>query len=198
MEWSEIDNKASVINQRALELTAQIERGDDDCPLTLEGAIRHLILQNPTLCPHRGEALDLLYCTLGTGIKWGEDGRLVDEIDCNYLQITERPPWVSGETTFKEIGKLVDLDAEYLQKFERATQEANELELEQFSQLIDEIDERCQTIRETRWYPGGSLCNLANVPENAQFDFREGSEEVRRLIVAEVSVDTLDDFGIIK
>ena len=198
MEWAEIDKKASSINQRAMGLIAQIERGEDGCPLTLEGDVRHMILHHPTLCTHRGVALDFLYCVLGTGISWGKDGRLTDKNEDNYLRFTERPPWSSGERTFEEVGKLLDMDGEYLRRLERDIQEKDKLGLEEFSQLIDEIDERCQTVGKTNWYPGGSYSNLANTPENAQSDFREGAEEVRRLLIAEISADMLDDFGVME
>ena len=54
-----------------------------------EKAIWKLIYYHPTFITNRTSALDLLFCTIGTGLKW-KDGEIVDEIDDNYLNTKRR------------------------------------------------------------------------------------------------------------
>lgn len=53
-----------------------------------ETAIWTLIYYHPTFISNRTQALNLLFCTIGTGIEW-VDGELKDTIDDNYLNRRE-------------------------------------------------------------------------------------------------------------
>ena len=185
MDWEELDKKAINVNEDALTLAASIDRGEDGCPLTLEGAIRHLLLQHPNMCRYRSDALDLLYCVLGTGIHWDVNGRLTDIIPDNYLQLRTQPPWESNrcfvgkfsvEYGFSDKHSLEELNQQMLDK--------DSEQLDAFTQVVTHIDEWCQAVRPGKlsWYPGWSICNLATVPINVQSDFQEGANETKRLI----------------
>lgn len=54
-----------------------------------EKAIWKLIYYHPTFVYNRTQALDLLFCTIGTGIEW-VCGELKDTIEDNYLNRQEQ------------------------------------------------------------------------------------------------------------
>ena len=82
------------IAQIAYEKILEIPRDGDGNPLTLEGVIRSMILKSPDMIQWRDDALNMMYCTLGSGIDWNQAGRLGDTSPNNYMN---PPPQVGGQ-----------------------------------------------------------------------------------------------------
>lgn len=79
--------KAQKAAQQARELMLAIERDDKGNPVTLEGAVRSVMLKSPDFTPYRDDALNVLYCVLGARIEWSNSGRLYDVSPNNYMNL---------------------------------------------------------------------------------------------------------------
>ena len=174
--------------QKSYDLMKEIPRDDQGNPLTLEGAIRSIILKDPS--NYRDDALGTMYCVLGAGIDWSEDGRLGDRSRNNYMNM---PPGVGGQGCWSHgHGMEESLDRMFKDSPEMATYMRERMNLQYEKTLahaydtIDNIDARCQQYRPNRksWYPiSWYACNLC-CPSNAQQDFFEGAIETANLIIA--------------
>ena len=177
---------------KAFRLMAEIERDAKGNPVTLDGCIRALILKNPDTIQWRDQALDLLYCTLGTGIKWNRYGRLGDAMPNNYMNM---PPKAGGQGIWSRdfgksdtLAKMINgLTVKQRTQIERAAAEIEkdyQEDLTLATKTIEDIDRRCQTCKgEINWYPlYWYECNLC-VPAKAQNDFMEGALETVCLIL---------------
>lgn len=168
--------------QRAYDLMKAIPRDKNSNPLTLEGAIRSIILKSPGMLQYRDDALSILYCTLGAGISW-IDGRLGDSTPNNYINM---PPDVGGQGIWAEdFGMEETFDImELLPSTRNLIKTKVDNELKKAIITIIEIDERCQEYRDnfSHFYPVSWFrCNLS-APPNAQEDFLLGAIETATLI----------------
>lgn len=169
-------------------LMQAIDRDSNGNPLTLEGAIRSMILKHPNITQYRDDALSTLYCVLGAGIDWNEAGRLGDSSPNNYMNM---PPdnWSCGATEWPEfgmddsLGRMLGKDSPLYEEM-RSNLEVKYLsDIRAAETTVLDIDKRCQTYRTVKWwYPfswfGSNLC----APENAQEDFFMGALETIELI----------------
>ncbi len=172
----------------ARELMLAIERDEHGNPLTLEGAIRSMILKSPNYCQHRDDALDTLFCVLGAGLDW-EAGRIVDTHPNNYMNMppdTHYGPWSTmGETEAR--ADLLSGLSEETATLLREQFESDDLKIWQGTvETIENIDERCATYREGKryWYPIGWYASRLCAPENALPDWLDGAIETASLIAA--------------
>jgi hypothetical protein len=173
---------------KAFALMKEIPRDERGNALTLEGAIRAIILKNPTMSPYRDDALETLYCLLGSGISW-IDGRLGDRQPNNYMNM---PPSAGGQGCWavdfgvsESLLKIFGDDDASLKSFEEVQLEASIKDCQKIMDCIDNIDERCKTYnpKEQNWYPiSWYACHLC-VPKDAQEDYRLGAFETIHLIL---------------
>jgi hypothetical protein len=168
--------------QKAYDLMKAIPRDKSSNPLTLEGAIRSVILKSPDMAQYRDDALGILYCTLGGGISW-IDGRLGDNTPNNYMNM---PPDVGGQGCWsRDFGMDDAFDfMELLPDVRGFIKKRADSELKRAIITIMEIDIRCQEYRKdsTDFYPVSWYhCNLS-APPNAQEDFLLGALETATLI----------------
>jgi hypothetical protein len=180
-------DKKQIYAQKSYDMMKAIPRDNDGNPLTLEGAIRSIILKNPV--DYRDDALGTLYCVLGAAIGWSEDGRLRDRHRNNYMNM---PPGPGGQGCWShDFGMNESLDKMF-EKFpdlgkvvRKNLEKKHEEELIQIYDTIDNIDARCQQYSpKPSWYPISWYgCNLC-CPSNAQEDFFRGAIETANLIIA--------------
>lgn len=169
-----------------MEAIPRDERGN---PLTLEGVIKSMMLKGPDMMPHRDHALNLLYCTLGTGIDWTTDGRLGDRLPNNYINM---PPDAGGQGCWSRdfglddsLKRIFKGKPKLLKEFETGMRRDRDKEFIAIFETIDNIDKRCKTYskKRTSWYPiSWYHCHLC-VPADAQEDFRAGAIETINLIL---------------
>ncbi len=171
----------------AYKLLSQIPRDKTGGPLTLEGAIKSIMLKNPDTLTHRDMALGGIYCVLGSGIDWNKEGRLADRQPNNYMNM---PPEAGGQGCWShEFGmsdslKQMGLDTDHdIVKSMKEDHEAQQLIA---IKTIHYIDKRCQEYsdkRSKRFYPfSWYACNLC-APKNAQKDFLYGAFETIKLVL---------------
>lgn len=183
-------SKAQEAAHKAREMMLKIERDKNGNPMTLEGVIRSMILKSPDWCKYRDDALNLIYCVLGTGMDWNKQGRIGDHSPNSYMNMppdTLYGPWCDG---FGRADSLKDMTSglpKDLKKkiIDRAIKDDNR-KLDESIVVVNEIDERCETYRPNRtsWYPiSWYACNLC-VPVNAQTDFFHGAIETASLIAS--------------
>jgi len=177
--------------KRAYDLLLEIERDEKGNPLTLEGAIRSVILKNPSMAQYRDDALGIIYCVLGSGISW-RDGRLGDCTPNNYMN---PPPQAGGQgcwsrdhglpESWKTMEGASDECKEIMGDIRGRLQRQREIEIVEIKRCIVDIDSRCQKYRSDRrsWYPiSWYACNLC-APAEAQQDFFNGAIETASLIL---------------
>lgn len=173
---------------KARSLMLAIERDEDRNPVTLEGAVRSMLLKSPDMFGYRDDALSVLYCVLGSGIEWNEHGRLGDTSPNNYVNLPpdiHYGPW-SREFGFKEsmASCTASLPVDVKQRIMQDQRERMDRGLGDAIAVISDIDSRCQTYRPDRksWYPiSWYACHLC-VPAHVQQDFLDGAIEIAALI----------------
>lgn len=177
--------------QKAYDLMKAIPRNKDGNPRTLENVIRSIILKSPNHFQYRDDALDILYCTLGTGIEWNKQGRLVDATPNNYINM---PPNVGGQGIWSQdfgFDSVFDSLGHWADDIKLKIAADHDSRIVKAIQVIDEIDIRVNRYRKNRqsWYPiSWYSCHLC-CPENVQTDFLNGAIETITLIS-----DTEPDF----
>jgi hypothetical protein len=182
--------------KKAYALMEEIPRDKCGNPLTLEGAIRAIILKNPTMASYRDDALETLYCLLGSGIRWLH-GRLGDSSPNNYMNM---PPSAGGQGCWshdfgvsESLIKIFGDNIDSMKSFEQVMLEGNIADFQKIKGCIDDIDYRCKTSkpRERRsWYPiSWYACHIC-APKDAQEDFKNGALETIHLIL-----DTEGEYG---
>ena len=174
--------------QKSYDLMATIKRDKDKNPVTLEGAIRSVILKNPGMVQYRDDALGIIYCVLGAGIDW-DNGRLGDRTPNNYMNM---PPAVGGQGCWsrdfgldESLTTIFDKDKKVWGDFRAKLERQRENEIDDILETIEKIDDRCQQYQPKikNWYSiSWYACNLC-VPMNAQKDFRDGAIETAELIL---------------
>ena len=174
--------------QKSYDLMAAIKRDKDKNPVTLEGAVRSVILKNPGMIQYRDSALGIMYCVLGAGIGWHK-GRLGDRTPNNYMNM---PPAVGGQGCWsrdfgldESLKSIFDKDPKTFGEFKAKLERGRENEIDDILETIEKIDKRCQQYQPVlkNWYPiSWYACNLC-VPTDAQKDFRDGAIETIQLIL---------------
>lgn len=184
-----MSNKAQEAAQHARELMLKIDRDDKGNPLTLEGAIRSMILKSPDFTPYRDDALDVMYCVLGAGIEWSNEGRLYDVSPNNYMNLppdTHYGMW-SDYGRNESLDMLVSgLPSPVSRQITSNMLAREEARLDKAIETIDNIDQRVNLYRQNRtfWYPiSWYACRLC-VPKNVQPDYLLGALETATLISA--------------
>lgn len=173
-----------------------IRRDKDGNPLTLEGAIRSMILKTPEMAQWRDDALNIMYCVLGSGIDWNKKGRLADSSRNNYMN---PPPEAGGQGVWSEDFGMDESLAQMNAPDELvASLHAGKVRrLNEAIEVIRDIDQRCKTYRPNRksWYPISWYgCNLC-APDHAQDDFFWGAVETAKLIAqTEINPDLGDHY----
>ncbi len=176
--------------EHAYKLMEEIERDEGGFPLTLEGAIRHVMLKSPDSFQYRDDALGILYCTLGSGIDW-RDGRLQDRQPNNYLNLPpdrgEGRVWSSDHGTGESLDRMLGTNTEESRQLHKEVREhiqsGRDEQVARAVSTIQDIDERVQAYRGASWYPISWYgCNLC-APADAQPDFLDGAIETATLII---------------
>jgi hypothetical protein len=165
--------------EKSYNLMKSISRDKDGNLKTLEGVIRSIMLKSPDNFQYRDDALNLIYCTLGTGIEWNEWGCLGDSIPNNYINMSpdigSQGIWSQDfgqDDVFNNLGKWAD-------DIKQRIIEDQDASMIKAIQVIDEIDIRIKLYRKIRqsWYPiSWYNCHLC-CPENVQTDFLDGALE---------------------
>lgn len=174
--------------KKSRDLMLDIPREKNGCPLTLEGAVRSLILKHPDMMRYRDQALDMLYCVLGSGLGWDNNGRVSDNQPNNWMSI---PPdsscgvWADGFGKDESLEDLVSgLSTGAERRIRSDVEERHTRLITAAISTVEEIDVRCITYspKPMRWYPmSWYACRLC-APDNAQRDFLEGALETAALI----------------
>lgn len=166
----------------------KIPRDKDKNPLTLEGVIRSMILKSPDMIKWRDDALNMMYCTLGAGIDWNKEGRLVDTTPNNYMNL---PPAEGGQGVWARdfgmndtIDLIAGVDREFAVKVRKRLQKQYDERMAEAVDTVMNIDIRCKTYRPNRshWYPLSWYSPNLAAPENAQEDFFAGAIEAATII----------------
>lgn len=181
-------NDAQKFAKQARKLLLKIDRDKESNPKTLEGAIRSMILKSPDYTQYRDDALNMMYCVLGAGIEWNNQGRLADNSPNNYMNLppdTYYGPWSDDFGKNESLSKtLKNLPKDIIKKFRQDMEEKEQKQLNKAITTIKEIDKRCKTYRPNRkfWYPiSWYACRLC-APVNAQQDFLNGALETAAII----------------
>jgi len=181
-------NDSQKFAKHARKLLLKIDRDKDNNPITLEGAIRSMILKSPDFTQYRDDALNMMYCVLGAGIDWNVKGRLADNCPNNYMNL---PPDIYYGAWSRDFGEeeslakmLKTLPKNIVKKFRQDIEEKEQKQLNKAITTVKEINKRCKTYRPNRkfWYPiSWYACRLC-APANAQQDFLNGALETAALI----------------
>jgi len=181
-------NDSQKFAKQARKLLLEIDRDKEGNPTTLEGAIRSMILKSPDYTQYRDDALNMMYCVLGAGIEWNDQGRLADNCPNNYMNLppdTHYGPWSDDFGKNESLSKtLKSLPKDIVKKFRQDMEEKEQKQLNKAITTIKEINKRCKTYRTNRkfWYPiSWYTCRLC-APANAQKDFLNGALETAALI----------------
>jgi hypothetical protein len=183
----EMKSKIEHYSNLAYELMSAIPRDKRGNPLTLEGAIKSVMLKNPDSKRYRDSALETLYCVLGSSIDW-IDGRLGDSSSNNYMNM---PPEAGGQGIWSRCFGMDESMDEMFGKNDKGRKLVEGIVLEKMYEelrgafkTIDSIEKRCQQyggvkngVYPISWYG----CNLC-APANAQQDFFDGAIETATMI----------------
>lgn len=189
MNKEELKNKMDEYAKKAYSLMVQIKRDKRGNPLTLEDTIRAIILKSPSGHSYRDDALETLYCCLGSGINW-IDGRLGDSCPNNYMKM---PPDAGGQGCWSydfglsdSLTEIFGDDNEAMKRFEQSILEKDIKKCQNIVDCINNIDERCKTCnpkQKLNWYPiSWYACHIC-APKDAQEDFKNGAIETIHLIL---------------
>jgi hypothetical protein len=171
------------VAQSAYKQMIRIPRDKDENPLSFEDVIRSMILKNPDMIQWRDDALNMMYCTLGSGIDWNEAGRLADRSPNNYMNL---PPEAEDRSMWSDDYGMSDtLDKlECAEEIRRRLKQQHDKRLKKAEDTILDINIRCNEYRPKRsyWYPLSWYSPNLAAPANAQEDFFLGAIETATLI----------------
>ena len=180
---------------KTFKMLKEIPRDKTGNPLTLEGAVRSVILKSPDTFQWRDDALCTLYAVLGAGIVWNKAGRLVDHCPNNYMNMPPEPSFGlytddhGMEDSLDQMG--INATGDYKDLYDQLTAKRYE-ELNEAIDTIDQIDLRCKQYRKgkRKWYPiSWYSCRLC-APHNARKDFFLGAYETATLMaMREIDLD---------
>lgn len=154
-----------------------------------EQQIWRLVYYHPTFIRNRTFALDMLFCTIGTGLDW-KDGKIVDEIEDNYLTAQKQDIHnLDAEiykkaytNTFWEDGHFYDrLRASDVKRMREYNYQMNciaEYTLKNIEKAVT------VSLPPKSFYPIGQYSNLMTVPKNVKPDWLALAIETCDLILA--------------
>lgn len=155
-----------------------------------EQQIWRLVYHHPTMIPDRTAALNLLFCTIGTGLEWGPKGEIIDTIEDNYLSAVKqqiynlehelyRKAWLN---TMYKPGSL----SEYLRVQDVAWMREYNFHLNCMAEFVlAHIEEAVIVARIPKYfYPVSQYSQLMTVPKNVKPDWLALAIETCDLILA--------------
>ena len=157
-----------------------------------EQQIWRLIYYHPTMITSRTEALDLLFCVIGTGLEWGLDGSIVDTTEDNYLTTNKRHIYnihdemyeKAVHNTFYKPTMSSFMDRLAVSNVEWAREYNFYLNC-----LAEQVQANIEKLTTTahvphHFYPVCEYSNLMTMPKNVQSDWLELAIETCDLILA--------------
>ena len=181
------------IAQQAYDQMKTIPRNKTGNPLTFEGTVRAMILKNPDMIQWRDDALNMMFCTLGSGMGWDEQGRLGDMAPNNYVNM---PPAAGGQGIWADDYGMEDTFS--IMKPDKETiariRKFHDQRMEAAIQTVEDIDNRCTTykLKRSGWYPISWYSPNLAAPDNAQDDFLKGAIETATLM-STLEFDVFED-----
>ncbi len=154
-----------------------------------EKQIWYLIYYHPTFVRNRAFALELLFCIIGTGLKW-ERGRIVDTSKDNYLTAQKQDMYNLDHALYKKAytntfwkgGKMWGdgLEASDIKRMREYNYQMSciaEYTLENIEKAVT------VSIPPKSFYPLGRYSNLMEIPKNVKPDWLELAIETCDLIL---------------
>lgn len=139
---------------------------------TTENFVRTRILAYPLIYTSRTEVLHHVFCVIGNGYEWSEEGTVVST--------DERSPWNKEEELIR-IEKDLETYEPFIQEFLRPGMVERYLtELETVNNVEELIHVRPAI---TDIYPQSDYALLMNVPDNAQAEWKSLADEAKSLAV---------------
>jgi hypothetical protein len=135
-----------------------------------ENFVRSRILAYPLIYSNRTEVLHHVFCVIGNGYKWSEDGTVVPT--------DERSPWDQEEQLIK-IEEDLEAYEPFIQEILRPGMLASylaELETVENVETLIHVRPSIENI-----YPQSDYALLMNVPENAKAEWKALADEARSL-----------------
>ena len=155
-----------------------------------EKKIWYLIYYHPTFIHNRTFALDLLFCIIGTGLKWKE-GQIVDMSENNYLTAHKQDIYnldneiyeKAFQNTFWKNGALV---GDELKAWNIRIMRKYNYEMSCIAEYTLKNIQKAVTVSlpPKSFYPLGRYSNLITIPKNARDDWLILAIETCDLILA--------------
>ena len=153
-----------------------------------EKQIWKIIYYNPTMVPDRTSALDMLFCVIGTGLKW-IDGEIKDTAEDNYLSRTKRYKYSADNEIYrKAFTNTFTKDTSFLDKLKRSDLER----IASYNFFMNSISEHVlKNIKKLtttshvpkRFYPICEYSNLITIPKDAKSDWIKLAIETCELVM---------------
>lgn len=143
---------------------------------SVDNFVRDSILSYPVLMPNRTAVLHHVFCVLGNGYKWSNEGTVVSDCpDEQKKHWNKDDELIRIEEELKQVGPSI---RPYLRK---GMMEDYQLELE----VIENIEQRIKdTPPIVDIYPQHEYSLLLNIPENVTADWKAAADEARELAIA--------------
>ena len=155
-----------------------------------EKQIWYLIYYHPTHIRDRTSALDLLFCTIGTGLEW-EKGQIVDKSEDNYLTAKKQDMYNLDQEIYKKAytntfwkdGAMIH---DELKAWNIRTMREYNYQMSCIAEYTLENIEKATTVSfpSKSFYPLGSYSKLLTVPKNVKSDWLELAIKTCDLILA--------------
>ena len=154
-----------------------------------EQQIWRLVYYHPTFIRNRTFALDMLFCTIGTGLDW-KDGKIVDEIEDNYLTAQKQDIYNLDREIYKKAytntlhkpGLFTDSLKMWNIRIMREYNYQNNCIAEYTLKNIEKAV--TVSLPPKSFYPIGQYSNLMTVPKNVKPDWLSLAIETCDLILA--------------
>ena len=154
-----------------------------------ERQIWRLIYYHPTFVRNRTFALNLLFCTIGTGLEW-KDGQIVDEIEDNYLTAKKQDIYNLDREIYKKAytntfhkpgllsGELKVWDIKIMREYNYRNNCMAEYTLKNIEKAVT------VSLPPKSFYPICQYSNLMTMPKNVKPDWLSLAIETCDLILA--------------
>lgn len=140
---------------------------------SVENIVRELILVAPDSCSNRGEALEQVLCTVGSGYQWTTDGEIVA-----IHELGE--PWSPDRDVIAFMDELFTLlDDETKATVEKALRVDDEQAIETLKNIDSRVDE-WKPLRNL--YPQYKHALISRIPDNVTNEWREACDKMIELI----------------
>lgn len=154
-----------------------------------EQKIWYLIYYHPTFIRNRTFALDMLFCTIGTGLEWSKDGQIIDTSEDNYLTAQKQDMYnLDREIYKKAYSNSIMPKSMYMNDLKawdiRSMREYN-YQLSCIAEYTLKNIQKAVTVSlpPKSFYPIGTYSNLLSVPENVRADWLDLAIETCDLIL---------------